>query len=222
MKLDTSAAPELALLTVPAIATAAGTAMPGGGDPGAGSPDTGSAGGGLPGAGLGGGSSGGGWPGADLGGGASGAGSSDGGAPGTGTAAAAAGPASPAGPVTIGYLAACLRFLVSDPGRWWDLVRFDPQRPLIIPVTAPAPGCETWLLVLPPGHHGEAAGQAPSGGVSWLVAGGVTEQAAAAGRWQGRPLAPGRTMVHGGHGPSRLVNSGAGYAVTLHARPLPG
>jgi hypothetical protein len=124
--------------------------------------------------------------------------------------------------VTVGYLAACLRFLVADPGRWWDLVRFDPQHPLRIPVTAPAPGCETWLLVLPPGFHGETRGQVPGGGVSCLVAGAVTGQAATADGWQDRALSPGRTRVHGSGGPARLVNSGAGYSVTLHARPLPG
>jgi hypothetical protein len=122
--------------------------------------------------------------------------------------------------VTVGYLAACLRFLVADPGRWWDLVRFDPQHPVRIPVTAPAPGCEAWLLVLPPGFHGETTGQVPGGGVSCLVAGAVTEQAATPDGRRDRPLSPGRTRVHGSGGPSRLVNSGAGYAVTLHARPL--
>jgi hypothetical protein len=132
-------------------------------------------------------------------------------------------PAGPDGPVTIGYLAACLRLLVADPWRWWDLVRFDPQHPVHIPVSAPALGCETWLLVLPPGFGGEALAEAPRGGVSCLVAGAITERAAAAlGGWRDRPLPAGRTRVHGSDGPSRLVNGGAGYAVTLHARPLAG
>jgi hypothetical protein len=99
------------------------------------------------------------------------------------------------------------------------MVRFDPQRPLRIPVAAPAPGCETWLQVLPPGYRGEAPGQASFGGVSCLAAGALTEQAAAAGGWQDRPVPPGRIRVHGGRGPSRLVNSGTGYAVTVHAAP---
>lgn len=125
-------------------------------------------------------------------------------------------PAGLARPVTVGCLAACLRSLVADPGRWWDRVRFDPQHPVHIPVTAPAPVCEAWLLVLPPGCHGEA----PRGGVSYLVAGVVTEQVSRPGGWRERPLASGRTRVHGSPGPSRLVNSGTGYAVTLHARHL--
>jgi hypothetical protein len=167
MKLDTSAAPELALLTAPPAAV-----------PPAGPVAT---------------------------------------APGRDTPGVA-GPV--AGPVTVGYLAACLRVLVTDPGRWWDLVRFDPQRPVRIPVAAPAPGCESWLLVLPPGHHGEVPGLPPRGGVSCLLAGGVTERAGPPGGRQDRPLGPGRIRVHGGRGPSRLVNTGAGYAVTLHARPV--
>jgi hypothetical protein len=185
MKLDTSAAPELALLTVPGGSIVTGLNAPGG----------------------------------DVTGGSNAPGAR---APRAVAMRTAPGAAAPAGPVTVGYLAACLRFLVADPGRWWDLVRFDPQHPLRIPVTAPAPGCETWLQVLPPGFHGEAPGQAPRGGVSCLVAGAVTEQAATADGRQDRPLSPGRTRVHGSGGPARLVNSGAGYAVTLHARPLPG
>lgn len=124
--------------------------------------------------------------------------------------------------MTVGYLAACLRLLVADPKRWWDLVRFDPQRPARIPVAAPARGCETWLLVLPPGYDGEVPGQPPPGGVSCLLAGAVTEQASTAGGWQDRPLSPGRIRVHGSRAPSRLVSGETGYAVTLHARPLPG
>lgn len=207
MKLDTSAAPELALLAAPATvssaALVAGAAPPG--TAGSGTALTGSR-----------------YPGPASG-------SQPASTP-AGTVTPAEGdrppggdgPAGLAGPVTVGYLAACLRFLVADPGRWWPLVRFDPRRPVRIPVTEPAPGCETWLLVLPPGFHGEAPGQAPRAGVSCLVAGAVTERAAAAGGRRDHPLSPGRTRVHGHGGPSRLVNSGAGYAVTLHARPLAG
>jgi hypothetical protein len=202
MKLDTSAAPELALLAAPPAPVApaalvAGAAVAGAAVPGAVVPRDG-------------------WPG--LAGRALPATTGPAGEDQTGGGAA---PASPAGPVTIGYLAACLRFLVADPRRWWDLVRFDPRRPVRVPVAAPAPGCENWLLVLPPGH-GEHPVQAPRGGLSCLVAGAVTEQAATAAGWQDRPLVAGRTQVHGGCGPSQLINSGTGYAVTLHARPLPG
>jgi hypothetical protein len=193
MPLDTSAAPELALLAAPPqpappqpsahAVTVSGSAALDDGVPGAIVPGTG--------------------------------------APDVGATAAGPGMGALAEPVTVGYLAGCLRLLVADPWRWWDLVRFDPRHPVRVPVTTPAPGCETWLLVLPPGFHGEAPGQASRGGVSCLVAGAVTEQTAAApGDWRDRPLPPGRTRVHGSDGPSRLVNSGAGYAVTLHARPL--
>jgi hypothetical protein len=192
MKLDTSAAPELALLAAPPAITPAVAPAPAG--PGSGGPGTGVPSAACPA----------GQPGAEV----------------------AAGPEVAARPVTVGYLAACLRLLVADPGRWWDLVRFDPRSPLRIPVGAPAHGCETWLVVLPPGYHGEVPGQPPRGGVSCLVAGTVIEQggttgerAGAAGGWQDRPLSPGRIRVHGGAGPARLINSGVGYAVTLHARP---
>jgi hypothetical protein len=140
-------------------------------------------------------------------------------APGT----APGGPAGAPAPVTVGYLAGCLRLLVTDPRRWWVLVRFDPRRPVRVPVGAPAPGCECWLLVLPPGYRGESGGPPPrgevSGEVSCVLAGAVTEQADTAGPGRDRPLSPGRIRVHGGGRRSRLVNSGAGYAVTLHARP---
>jgi hypothetical protein len=47
-----------------------------------------------------------------------------------------------------------LRLLAADPQRWWDLVRFDPGQPVRIAVAAPGPGCEAWLVVLPPGYRG--------------------------------------------------------------------
>lgn len=221
MKLDTSAAPELALLATPATgspaARAAGAALPGTAEPGiavTGTTYPGPASRSQTATSLAGAAG----PGEDdrPRGGSDPARLAEGGRPGC-----SAGPAALAGPVTVGYLAACLRFLVADPGRWWDLVRFAPQHPMRIPVAAPAPGCETWLLVLPPGFHGETAGLAPGSGVSCLVAGAVTERAAAPDGWQDRPLTPGRTRVHRSGGRSRLINSGAGYAVTLHARPLP-
>ena len=119
MNLDTSAAPELALLAMPPTAftpaaIVAGAAMPGTARPGTVVPESG-----CPG------SAGRAWPGT------------------------ATGTVGPGGPVTVGYLAACLRLLAADPRRWWDLARFDPQHPVRIPVTTPVPGCETWLLVLP-------------------------------------------------------------------------
>jgi hypothetical protein len=128
-----------------------------------------------------------------------------------------------AAPPTIGRLAACLRLLEADPRSWWDLVRFDPDRPVRIPVAEPrtGTGCEAWLLVLPPGYRG---GDQPEHDweVACLVAGVITEQ-------PGRPLLPGRIRVRGGRQPRELVNAGGGYAVSLHARrafppgpPLPG
>ena len=54
----------------------------------------------------------------------------------------------PAAPRTDGRIAGDLADLAAVPQRWWDLVRFDQDRPLRIPVPD-APGA--WLFVLPPG-----------------------------------------------------------------------
>jgi hypothetical protein len=170
MKLDISAAPEIAVLTLPA-STVAGPAVPG----------TAVAGGVWPG-GL---------------------------APG--------GPAGPAVPATVGYLAACLRILVADPQSWWDRVRFDPRRPVHIAVDAPSPRCAAWLLVLPPGYQGETWDWA----VACLVAGEAAEQTGLPDEGRTRPLSAGRTRVRGSGGPYRMINTGGGYAVSLHARSAP-
>ncbi|HEX4060829.1 MAG TPA: cysteine dioxygenase [Streptosporangiaceae bacterium] len=133
-------------------------------------------------------------------------------------------------PATVGYLAACLRILVADPRSWWDSVRFDPWHPVHVAVGAPSPRCEVWLLVLPPGYR--SAGSQPHGSqehgseeqawqVGCLVAGEMAEQVAGPDGWRTRPLSPGRTRVRGGPGPCRMINTGAGYAVSLHARPVP-
>lgn len=114
---------------------------------------------------------------------------------------------------TVGALAACLRRLVADPESWWGLVRFDPRRAVRIPVAAPGLGCEAWLLVLPPGYQGDE----PAWEVASLVAGAMAEQTT-----QGsRLLSHGRTRVRAGRGPARMVNTGSGYAVSLHARSSP-
>jgi hypothetical protein len=142
-------------------------------------------------------------------------------------------------PATIGYLAACLRILVADPESWWDRVRFDPHQPVHVAVGAPSPGCEAWLLVLPPGYRADAQPSGyrtdaqPSGcrghvqqperpwQVACLVAGEVAEAVRTPSGWRSRPLSAGRTRVRGGQGPYRMINTGAGYAVSLHASPAP-
>ena len=59
-------------------------------------------------------------------------------------------PAQPvaARPRTDGRIAGDLADLAATPERWWDLVRFDHDGPVRVPLPD-APG--TWLLVLPPG-----------------------------------------------------------------------
>jgi hypothetical protein len=114
---------------------------------------------------------------------------------------------------TVGSLAACLRRLVADPERWWGLVRFDPRRAVRIPVAGPGLGCEAWLLVLPPGYQGDE----PDWEVACLVAGTMAEYTTRG----SRPLSHGRTRVRAGRSPARMVNTGSGYAVSLHARSFP-
>ncbi len=136
-------------------------------------------------------------------------------------------------PRTDGRTAAALTELAATPQRWWDLVRFDPQGPVRIPVPG-EPGAVpgepgAWLLVLPPGTAvdcecqqatalaGEAA-EAPGdpapgapGGRPGTPPGGHQ----AAGVRPG-PLRPGRVRVHGAAGRHRLHAAGPGYSVTLH------
>jgi hypothetical protein len=123
-------------------------------------------------------------------------------------------------PRTDGRTAAALTELAATPQRWWDLVRFDPQGPVRIPVPG-EPGA--WLLVLPPGAAvdcecqqatalaGEAA-EAP--GDPAPGPGGPGGHQAAGGR--PGPLRPGRVRVHGAAGRHRLHAAGPGYSVTLH------
>jgi hypothetical protein len=124
----------------------------------------------------------------------------------------------PAAPRTDGRIAADLADLAAVPQRWWDLVRFDTDRPLRIPVPG-APGA--WLLVLPPGaaadcdcHQATAlAGEAVETEGGRPREGGAPDS--------GRPLRPGRVRVHGTGSPHRLRSAGHGYSVSLHAAVAP-
>jgi hypothetical protein len=108
---------------------------------------------------------------------------------------------------TEGRAAADLADLAAAPERWWDLVRFDPDGPLRIQV----PGLPaTWLLVLPPGAVAECDCRQAT-----ALAGEAAEIAEAAPA--GRPLRPGRVLVHGGPARHQLRAAGPGYSVTLHA-----
>ena len=101
---------------------------------------------------------------------------------------------------TDGSRAAELGELAAAPERWWDLVRFDPDGPLRIPVRGAA---GAWLLVLPPGTVTDCDCR-----YATLLAG----QAAEA----GRPLRPGRVRVHGDRSRHRTRGAGHGYSVSLH------
>ena len=142
-----------------------------------------------------------------------------------------------AAPRTDGRTAAALTDLAATPQRWWDLVRFDPDGPVRIPVpggSAAGPGepgerpgeAGVWLLVLPPGTSvdcdclqatalaGEATEAPP---VDRANGGHQTQPAPPARGGQPSPLRPGRVRVHGTAAPHRLHAAGPGYSVTLHA-----
>jgi hypothetical protein len=103
-------------------------------------------------------------------------------------------------PRTDGHQAGLLSELAAAPQRWWDLVRFDPDAPLRVPVPGTA---GAWLLVLPPGAVTDC-----DCGYATLLAGEVAEA--------GRPLRAGRVRVHGGGGRHRMLGAGHGYSVSLH------
>ena len=112
------------------------------------------------------------------------------------------GPAAPApAAATTGQLATALSRLAAAPERWWDLVRFDPDRPARIPVPA---SFEAWLLVIPPGQEAKCDCQ-----LATLVAGEASEGT--------RALLPGRVRVNGGGAHHRVRAAGHGYSVSLHA-----
>ena len=121
---------------------------------------------------------------------------------------------------TDGRIAGDLADLAATPQRWWDLVRFDHDGPVRVPLPD-APG--TWLLVLPPGATADCDCQQAT-----ALAGEAVEAVEAAGgaATSPRPLRPGRVRVHGTsrHGAIRAETRvahrvravGNGYSVTLH------
>jgi hypothetical protein len=104
-------------------------------------------------------------------------------------------------PATAGRHAAALTRLAAAPERWWDLVRFDPDEPVKVPV----PGATTsaWLLVVPPGTAVDC-----DCAYATLIAGEAAED--------GRPLRPGRVLLHGG-GAHHVTGAEHGYSVSLHS-----
>ncbi len=115
-------------------------------------------------------------------------------------------PAEAATQLTLGTLARQLRSLASTPERWWNLVRFDPDRSEKIVVEESA-AHQAWLVIMPPGDVGHScdcdvatmiAGEAAEGGPGSTV------------------LRPGPLRVHGQ--PHGLRGRGTGYSISLHAR----
>ncbi|MBO0820541.1 MAG: hypothetical protein J2P26_06785 [Nocardiopsaceae bacterium] len=122
--------------------------------------------------------------------------------------------AGPPAPATAGRRAAELTRLAAAPQEWWDLVRFDPGAVVRVAIPAAPAAPRAWLLITPPG-----AVTSCDCGLATLLAGEAAED--------GRPLRPGRVLLHGasehgygsgGHGSGhhRLRGSAHGYAVSLH------
>jgi len=111
--------------------------------------------------------------------------------------------------LTLGTLARRLRSIAASPERWWSLVRFEPDRPVSVPVEERA-AYQAWLVVLPPGD----AGQSCDCDVVTMIAGEATEGT------PGRAaLRPGPVRIHGEHGGRHVLRGqGAGYSISLHAR----
>jgi hypothetical protein len=120
-------------------------------------------------------------------------------------------PVQHAAPRTDGRIAGDLADLAATPQRWWDLVRFDHDGPVRIPLPD-APG--TWLLVLPPGATADCDCQQAT-----ALAGEAAEAAdarAAIAAAPAAPLRPGRVRVRGARAPHHVRAAGPGYSVTLH------
>ena len=114
-------------------------------------------------------------------------------------------------PPTLGTLARRLRMLAATPERWWGLVRFDPDRSVVIEIED-RPEYGAWLVVMPPAHAGQpSAGQDCDCDVVTVIAGEATE-----GSPGSAVLRPGPTRVHGQR--HRLRGHGPGYSISLHAR----
>ena len=118
-------------------------------------------------------------------------------------------------PLTLGTLARLLRSIAATPERWWGLVRFEPDRSVVITVEE-CPAYQAWLVVLPPGD----AGQSCDCDVATMIAGEATEGTLAGeateGTLAGTALRPGPVRVHGAR--HALRGRGAGYSISLHAR----
>ena len=101
---------------------------------------------------------------------------------------------------SIGQAAGMLGRLAAATRLWWDLVRFDPDGPVRVPV----PGADgAWLLVLPPGAAADCDCR-----YATLLAGEASEGPAR--------LHPGRVRVRGRPAPHLVRGAGHGYSVSLH------
>jgi hypothetical protein len=129
--------------------------------------------------------------------------------------------------LTTGQLAAELSRLAAAPQRWWDLVRFNPDRPARIAVPA---SFEAWLLVIPPGQVAECrcelatqiAGDSTEEPASVTAASAAAASAVGAARAgsrasAARQLRQGRVLVHAPGSQHAIRSAGHGYSVTLHA-----
>ncbi len=125
-------------------------------------------------------------------------------------AAGLPGPAQLNDRLTLGTLSGRLRMIAATPERWWSLVRFEPDRPVLVVIDAHL-GYQAWLMVLPPGDQGQPC----DCDVATMIAGEATE-GDTGGADTSAILRPGPVRVHGQ--PHWLRGRGTGYSISLHAR----
>jgi hypothetical protein len=120
---------------------------------------------------------------------------------------------------TVGRMAARIHTLAARPTDWWDLVSFDPERPVRVPLDGgdgDGDGVQLWLTTWPPGSRSEADHHRGTE-VVMLTAGVLTEVTVGPNGGTERTLGPSRLRVHGSGNAHELRNQGPTYAITIHA-----
>ncbi|GLW65704.1 hypothetical protein Arub01_39480 [Actinomadura rubrobrunea] len=118
-------------------------------------------------------------------------------------------------PPTVGQLAARVGELAARPAEWWHLVRFEPNRPVRVPLDG-GDGVRLWLTTWPPGYRTDVHGH-DGVEVSTLLAGELAEVSISADGVTERPLRANRVRVRGAARAHELTNPGPAYAISLHA-----
>ncbi|GAA4144461.1 cysteine dioxygenase [Actinomadura keratinilytica] len=119
-------------------------------------------------------------------------------------------------PPTVGQLAARVGALAARPAEWWHLVRFEPGRPVRVPLDGGDDGVQLWLTTWPPGHRTDVHDH-DGVEVSTVLAGELAEVSISADGVTERPLRANRVRVRGSARTHELTNPGPAYAISLHA-----